>query len=74
MRFLDEYRGKEIPINEVFGSTHKENIKKARKAITPIVDTLKLCGRQNIPLRGLRTALKITQKLEKVVLLIQEIL
>ena len=58
MRFLDEYRGKQIPINEVFGSTYKENIKKARKAITPIVDTLKLCGRQNIPLRGHRDSTK----------------
>ena len=51
-RFLDDYRSKEVPINKVFDSTHKENIKKAREAITPIVDTLKLCGRQNIPLRG----------------------
>ena len=51
IRFLDEYRGKEVPINKVFDSTHKENIKKAREAITPIVDTLKLCGRQNILLR-----------------------
>ena len=52
VRFLDEYRGKEVPINKVFDSTHKENIKKAREAITPIVDTLKLCGCQNIPLRN----------------------
>ena len=52
IRFLDEYRGKEVPINKVFDLTHKENIKKAREAITPIADTLKLCGRQNIRLRG----------------------
>ena len=52
IRFLDEYRVKEVVINKVFDSTHKENIRKARKAITPIVDTLKLCGHQNIPLRG----------------------
>ena len=50
-RFLNEYWGKYVPINKVFDSTHKENIKKARAAITPIVDILKLCGRQNIPLR-----------------------
>ena len=57
-RFLDEYRGKEVSINKVFDSTHKENIKKAREAITPIVDTLKLCGRQNIPLRGHKDSTK----------------
>ena len=58
VRFLDEYRGKEVPINKVFDSTHKENIKKAREAITPIVDTLKLCGRQNIPFRGHKDSTK----------------
>ena len=43
--FLDEYSGKEVPINKVFDSTHNENVKKAKEAITPIVDTLKLCER-----------------------------
>ena len=56
--FLDDYRSKEVPINKIFDSTHKENIKKAREAITPIVDTLKLCGRQNIPLRGHKDSTK----------------
>ena len=58
IRFLDECRGKEVPINKVFDSTHKENIKKAREAITPILDTLKLCGRHNIPLRGHKDSTK----------------
>ena len=57
-RFLDEYRSKEVPINKVFDSTHKESINKAREATTPIADTLKLCGRQNIPLRGYRNNTK----------------
>ena len=57
-RFLDEYSGKKVPINKVFESTHKENIKKAKEAITPIADTLKLCGRQNIPLRGHKDSTK----------------
>ena len=35
-------------------SNYKTNVKKAREAIAPIVDTVKLCGRQNIPLRGHR--------------------
>ena len=34
--FLDEYRGKKVTVNKVFHSTHKENIKKARKVITPM--------------------------------------
>ena len=58
IRFLDEYRGKEVPINKVFDSTHKENIKKAREAITPIVDSQKLCWPQNIPLRGHKDSTK----------------
>ena len=44
IRFLDEYRGKEVPINKVFDSTHKENIKKAREAITPIAGTRNCVG------------------------------
>ena len=65
IKFLDEYRGKEVPINKVFDSTHKENIKKAREAITPIVDTLKLCGRQNNPLRGHKDSTKNDPKVGK---------
>ena len=34
----------------MFDTTNLENIKKAKEAITPILDTLKLCGSQNIPL------------------------
>ena len=57
-RFLDEYRGKKVPINKVFDSKYKENIKKARQAIAPIVDTLKLCGRHFIKLRGHKDSTK----------------
>ena len=56
--FIDGYRGKEVPINKVFDSTSKESINKAREAVAPIVDTLKLCGRQNIPLRVHRDSTK----------------
>ena len=73
-RFPDEYRGKEVPINKIFDSTHKENIRKAREAITPIVDTLKLCWRQNISLRSHKDSTKNHPEIGKVVLLIQEIL
>ena len=34
----------------MFDTTNLENIKKAKEAITPIVETFKLCGSQNIPL------------------------
>ena len=46
----------------MFDSTHKENIKKNRKAITPIVYTKKLCICQDILLRGHGTEPKIIQK------------
>ena len=53
-RYIDGYIFKAVPINKVFDSKHKESIKNAREAITPIVDTVKLCGRQDIPSRGHR--------------------
>ena len=43
-RFLYEYRGRKVPINKMLDSKHNEKIKKAREAITPALDTLKLCG------------------------------
>ena len=63
--FLDEYSGKEVSINKVFDSTHNENVKKAKEAITPIVDTLKLCERQNILLRGHRDSTRNHPEVEK---------
>ena len=44
---------------------HKENIKKAREAITPLVDTVKPCGRQNIELRGHRGNTKNSSRSRK---------
>ena len=38
----------------MFDLTHKESIKKACKAITPVVDIMKLWGCQYFPLRGQR--------------------
>ena len=76
IRFLDECKGKEVPKKKVFDSTHKESIKKTRGAIAPIVDTLKLCGRQNIPLRSHSDSTKNNPEVRKKVLtkLILEIL
>lgn len=45
---LDEYRGKKVSSNKVFHSTYKKNIKKARKDIPLVADTVKLHGHQNI--------------------------
>ena len=42
----------------MFDTTNLENLKKAEEAITPIVDTIKLCGSQNIPLRGHKDSTK----------------
>ena len=36
------YRNKEVLINKESGLENKENIKKAKEAITPILDTVKL--------------------------------
>ena len=38
------YKCKEVLINQVFYSTHKQNIKKTKETITPIVDTKRLTG------------------------------
>ena len=51
---LDQYKGREVPVNKMVESNYKTNVKKAREAIAPIVDTAMLCGHQNIWLRGHR--------------------
>ena len=50
--FLDQYKGREVPVNKMVHSYYKTNVKKPRETIAPIFDTVKLCGHQNIPLRG----------------------
>ena len=49
--FPDQCKGREVPVNKMVDSNYKTIAKKAREAIAPIVDTVKLCARQNIPLR-----------------------
>ena len=51
---MDQYKGREVPVNKMVDSNYRTNVKKAREAIAPIVDTVMLCGRQNIRLRGHR--------------------
>ena len=38
---MDETKYEEVLIKKVFHLTHKENIKKAREAVTPRLDTVK---------------------------------
>ena len=35
-KFVDEYRGKEVPINKVFDSTHKKTLRKLEKLLCPL--------------------------------------
>lgn len=63
-----------FPINKVFDSAHKENIKRARGVITPIVGTMKLCRHLNNPLRGHMDSTKHCPEVEKRGLLIQKTL
>ena len=43
---MNNYRGKKNLVKKVYDLKSKEKIKKAREAITYIVDTVKLCGNQ----------------------------
>ena len=39
---MDQYKGREVPVNKMVDSNYKTNVKKAREAIAPIVDTVML--------------------------------
>ena len=65
------YRCKEVLISKVFDSTNRENIENTR--ITPIVDTKKLYVSKYFIERSQRQH-KNHPEVEKVILLIQEIL
>ena len=52
-------------------SKYKTNVKNAREAIASLIDTVKLCGWQNIPLQCHRDNTK-NQPEEKTVLLMHE--
>ena len=58
----------------MFDSAHKENIKKTRETINPIVDTKRLCVSKYYIERSQRQQQKKHPEVELVVLLIQEIL
>ena len=38
--FVDQHKGREAPLNKMVNSNQKINVKKAREAIAPILDTL----------------------------------
>ena len=47
-------------------TTNLENFRKAKELVTPNVDTLKLCGSQNIPLIGHKDSTKSHPKVSKI--------
>ena len=56
--FLQEYNIKSLPINNQMHKNYQANVQKNRNALAPIVDTNKLCSRQNLPLRSHRDSAK----------------
>ena len=56
--FLQEYNRKSFPINKQMHKNCQANVQKNRNALAPVVDTTKLCSRQNLPLRGHRDSVK----------------
>ena len=52
--FLDQHKDREVPANKMFDLNYKANVKNVREAIAPIVDSIRLCGRQNTQLQGQR--------------------
>ena len=70
----NNYRGKKNLVTKVYDLKSKEKIKKAGEAITYIVDTVKLCGNQNIRLGAQRDSTKNHTGVGKSSLTIQEIL
>ena len=52
--FLDPQKGRVVPVNKMVDSNYKTNVQKAGETIASIVDTVKLCGCQNILMRGPR--------------------
>ena len=65
------YRGEEVLIKKVLHLTHKENIKKTREAVTPSVNTVKLCASKYYIERSVQ---KLIQNWKKAILIILEIL
>ena len=50
--FLQEYNRKSLPINKQMHKNYQAKIQNNRNALAPIVDTIKLCSRRNLPFRG----------------------
>ena len=50
----NQLSGKEETIHSMIDSQYKKNVENNRQKLRPIVDTVKLCGHLNLPLRGHR--------------------
>ena len=51
--FLDQYKGREVPVNKMVHSYYKTNVKKPRETIAPIFDTVKLKNQPELRESGL---------------------
>ena len=60
--FLQEYYRKSFPINKQLHKNYQASVQKKKNALAPIVDTIKLCSRQNLPLRDHRDSVKERSK------------
>ena len=67
------YRGNKFLIYKVFHLTHKKILRKPEKLLLPL-QIPRNCVRQNIPLRVLTNSAKNDPEMEKVILLIWEVL
>ena len=56
--FLQECNGISLPINKQMHKNYQANVQKNRNALAPIVDTIKVCSRQTLSLRGHRDNVK----------------
>ena len=53
-----------MPINKQMHKNYQANVQKNRNALAHIVDTIKLCSRQNLPLKGHRDSVKEQPKVD----------
>ena len=52
--YINQMEGREKRINDIIDDRRRENIRKNREKMFPIIKTVAFCGRQNIPLRDHR--------------------
>ena len=61
--FVSRMEGKTEGVNRQLDKSYKKEVQENRKCFEPVVDTVKLLGRQGIPFRGHRDSLKDQPKI-----------